>query len=237
MRNASKRVLALGCVAAAALMLSPAMAAADCGCGPVVYSAGYAPAVVVPSYMPSVVYRAAYSPAVVTAYRPAAPIFGGSYVVTAYRPLFGGWAYRASSIPYTTYRPLYATVPVISYSGCNTCVNYSPCTTCCSPCVSCDPCGGCASCAAPSVGCASCAAPSASPAANNKTFQESAQKPVAEPEIKPIPRTETQLNSMPAPTLPDPSNRTAFRANGGSVQASWIGASAAANDGWQPARQ
>jgi len=40
-----------------------------------------------------------------------------------------------------------------------------------------------------------------------KTFQENVEKPATDSNLKPIPQPDTQLNSMPAPSLPDPNNR------------------------------
>jgi hypothetical protein len=74
-----------------------------------------------------------------------------------------------------------------------------------------------------------------------RTFEERADKPMGEPEIKPIPQADTHLNSMPAPLLPDPRDRTASRPAYSAARtlfvASPVQASAVLdNDGWQPAR-
>ncbi len=232
----------------AAPVYAPAMAAPACGtCVP--QTCGY---------MPTVVYRALYQPAVVTAYRPvvyqpAAPCNTCTgYAVTTYRPAFP-WASQGRLVPYTTYRPVYAATPVVAYMGCNSCASYSPCD-------SCSPCGGgygTVTYGAPTSGCASCAAPAtvvapapstgggeAAPAmgtAPPKTFQEKVEKPATEPDLKPIPQTDTRLNSMPAPVLPDPRDRTAARLVRTPARVELIASSVQAspsqdNDGWQPAR-
>jgi hypothetical protein len=237
---------------------------------PITYSASYAPAYAAPStvgyvgpntqYMPTVVYRALYQPAVTTAYR---PVIGYNtyrgYPVTTYRPWLG-WNYPARLVPYTTYQPVYSSaVPVVSYMGYNSYPSYSACD-------SCSPCGGSAcssgSCGtvtygAPASSCSSCAAPATTvtpapytgngetaPSLNSapqKTFEEKTQKPVAEPDLKPIPQTDGKLNSMPTPSLPDPSNRTASRSDYSAARVQLTSATievapVLGNDGWQPAK-
>lgn len=214
-------------------------------------------------YMPTVVYRALYQPAVQTAYRPVIAYGGYSgYAVTTYRPRYG-WTYPARLVPYTTYSPVYsAAMPVVSYMGCSTCPSYSPCG---------DACGGscgAVSYATPAPSCSSCAASttvtptpylsngetapslnSTPPSVPQKTFEDKVQRPVTEPETKPIPQpeakpipqTDGKLNSMPTPSLPDPSNRTAARLEytTGRVQLTSATVEASPvldNDGWQPAR-
>ena len=139
-------------------------------------------------YMPTVVYRALYRPAACN------PWTGCS--VTTYRPFLG--AYQTRLVPYATYRPIY--VPAISYQS------Y------CSPCVSCGPVG----CGVPTSDCSSCAAvpqavPQTVPQSAPKTFQQEVKKPATDPGLQPIPQSDAQLNSMPAPMLPDPNDRTAVR--------------------------
>ncbi|MCD4728780.1 MAG: hypothetical protein K8R46_14035 [Pirellulales bacterium] len=139
-------------------------------------------------YMPTVVYRALYRPA---AYNP----WTGS-TITTYRPFLG--TYQTRLVPYATYRPIY--VPAISYQS------Y------CSPSVSCGPVG----CGVPTSDCLSCpaapqAVPQTVPQSAPKTFQQKVEKPAADPGLQPIPQPDAQLNSMPAPMLPDPNDRTAVR--------------------------
>jgi hypothetical protein len=82
-------------------------------------------------------------------------------------------------------------------------------------------------------------------AASQRTYQENVQKPAPEPNLKPIPR----LNSMSAPLLPDPQDRTAIRASYTTARVDLVASSAnqtssvqfaapaAANtDGWSPAK-
>jgi hypothetical protein len=208
------------------------------------------------AYMPTPVYRATYRPVYATAYQPVYQSVGGcstcaSYAQTTYRPVFGGWSYTARMVPYVTYQPDYTTpVASVAYYGCSTCPT---CTSECSSCSSCSS-GSCGtvSYGAPSSGCASCAAQttvvSPAPASNNgqatppKTFEEKTQKPVAEPEVKPVPQTEMKFNSMPSPLLPDPRDRTATGSARAAVRVALIAAPIQTapvvqdNDGWQPAR-
>lgn len=193
------------------------------------------------AYMPTPVYQATYRPAYV-AY---APVYQ-SYAVTTYRPLFG-WSYTTRMVPYTAYQPVYAPAASVAYYGCSTCPTYT------SECSSCSSCGT-VSYASPTSGCTSCAA-TASPtvvspapvssgnqATPPRTFEEKSQKPVAEPDVKPIPQTEMKFNSMPSPLLPDPRDRTV---NTSAVRmpvrvALTASTNQAApvqdNDGWRPAR-
>ena len=156
--------------------------------------------------MPSVIYRALYA-------RPACNTCNTSTAyasVTTYRPFLG--TYQTRLVPYTTYRPIY--VPAISYQSCylpSPCASCGPvsCGSSCSSCVS----PSCSSCGVSSSGCSSCsagvqAAPQSSPP---QTFQQKTEKPAAKDNLQPIPQTDTQLNSMPAPKLPDPNDRTASR--------------------------
>ena len=74
-----------------------------------------------------------------------------------------------------------------------------------------------------------------------KTFQDEVKKPSTDTELKPIPRTDTQLNSMPAPALPDPRDRTAARSSYTAprvylISAPVVASPAQDNDGWGPAR-
>jgi hypothetical protein len=203
--------------------------------------------------MPTVVYRAAYRPVVATAYYPAPTVAYSGYAVTTYRPWYGWRTTRL--VPYTA---SYAAYPYASYYTSYYAPTYGSCAPCVAPpaCGVCDtgcsPCSTCAT-AAPTVigsGCASCAAApatvTAAPYAGNaasapgttappRTFQEKAQKPAGEPELKPIPQTDNHLNSVPAPVLPDPRDRTAARTSYGSARVTLV-ASPVAEDGWQPAR-
>lgn len=202
------------------------------------------------AYMPTPVYQATYRPT----YAAYAPVYQ-SYAVTTYRPLFGGWhttrmapytAYQPA-YAYTAYQPAYAPTSSVAYYGCSTCPTY---TNECSSCSSC----GTVSYASPTSGCTSCAATasptvvSPAPVSNGnqatppRTFEEKTQKPVAEPDVKPIPQTEMKFNSMPSPLLPDPRDRTV---NTSAVRmpvrvaltaSSSQAAPAKDNDGWQPAR-
>jgi hypothetical protein len=84
-------------------------------------------------------------------------------------------------------------------------------------------------------------APAQQGAAPPQTFQEKTQKPATEPEIRPIPHPDTQLNSMPAPLLSDPRDRTAALPNYSSARIHLVASPIAAtppqdNDGWVPAR-
>jgi hypothetical protein len=77
-------------------------------------------------------------------------------------------------------------------------------------------------------------------AAPPPTFEKT-EKPATEPELKPIPRPDTQLNSMPAPLLSDPRDRTTARPNHATGAIHLVAAAAATrssedNDGWAPAR-
>jgi hypothetical protein len=255
-----KQVLMIVCVLASAVLMMPAISAAQCGCqsyaAPVAMAPAYAPAytsyaVPTTAYMPTAVYRALYQPAVTTAYMPVyqpavayAPTT--SYAVSTYRPLFG-WNYRTRLVPYTTYQPIYSPAPVVAYSGCSTCANYGSyngCSSCssgaCGTTVNYEtPASSCSSCAAPAtVVTPSPAAPSYAPNATPpKTFQEEkAQKPSTEEELKPIPQGDTHLNSMPSPLLPDPRDRTASRAVYTSARVTLVANPTPSNDGWQPAR-
>lgn len=175
------------------------------------------------AYAPTVAYRpyVAYAPVVAAAYQPVS----GSFMVSRYRPYLG--TYDTRLVPYTTYRPYYTTTyaPVVGYSaayayaptvGCGSC-GYSSCGSCAT--------GGCGSVvygAAPS-GCSSCTVPSVStvtpppaesaPKSAPPTFQQGTQRPIPDTDKKldPIPADNTKSTSTPAPTLPDPNNRTAYR--------------------------
>jgi len=73
-----------------------------------------------------------------------------------------------------------------------------------------------------------------------KTFQDEVKKPATDTELKPIPRTD-QLQSMPAPALPDPRDRTAARSSYTAprvylISAPVVASPAQDNDGWGPAR-
>ena len=255
MLQSTMRILTIVCCVAVLSALASVCAAQ--GCSSCAAAPGVAPAYttyMAPSYttymapnyayMPTPVYQATYRPAYVAAYAPAYQ----SYAVTTYRPLFGGWSTRM--VPYTTYQPVYTPVASVAYYGCATCPTYTS---------GCNSCGSCSSYgtvnyAAPTSGCASCAAGastptvvSPAPASNNgqavppKTFEEKAQKPVAEPDVKPIPQTETKFNSMPSPLLPDPRDRTVSSTTRVPVRVALTASSSQAapvqdNDGWQPAR-
>ena len=241
---------------------------ADCGCGisPAPYVASYAPATYyaapVPrtTYMPTVVYRALYQPAPVVAYQPVT-----SYSVTTYRPFFGGWTTQSRAVPYAAYyrpayatyrpvyaayQPVYAAAPAVTYMGYD---SYSSCSTCnngCSTVTYGAPTSGCSSCAATAAPATTSVAPytngnvetpTAAPPAPQKTFQEKVEKPATAPDLKPIPRTDVQQNSMPAPSLPDPKDRSAKRPVYSASRIDLISTAAPSsnvedNDGWQPAR-
>ena len=257
------RVLAIACAFTLGMLLLPAEGAAQTlgclsGCStaaPVTYTSAYAtPACATCTtyapqtrgYMPTVVYRTLYRPTVMTAYRPVATRNTcTSYAVTTYRPVLG-WSYQARLVPYTTYRPVYAVAPVAAYVSCNPCTSYSSS-------YSCDPCGsgtcGTVTYGATTSGCSSCAAPTSqtlTPATDDsapatsapQTFEQETQKPATGPDLEPIPQTETQLNSMPAPRLPDPRDRTAARSNHNVVlTASSVESRPIKDkDGWQTAR-
>lgn len=154
-------------------------------------------------YMPSVVYSALYRPAGWNAY--AAP------TVTTYRPFLG--TYQTRLVPYTTYRPIY--VPAVTYQSCyapSYSTYYSPCYNSCNPCVSCDS----GACGTSSSSCSSCgvapqSAPPAAPQFAPQTYERKVEKP-AENSLQPIPQQpDAQLNSAPAPALPDPNDRRAVR--------------------------
>ena len=197
------RVLTIACgFAVVALLLCAGTSSAQYGCSSCA--------------APAMTYQAYYAPMTVTAYQPVAPCnscsgYGGGYsvgygAVTTYRPLWGGWSTRL--VPYAAYRPVYASpVAYASY--------YSPYTSYYSPCTSCSPCVG--SCGTAACGttssCSSCSATTTysnetpTPAGSQKTFQT--EKPATDENLKPKP--DTQLNSMPAPTLQDPRDRVTSR--------------------------
>jgi len=233
--------VAIACGVAVVMLCLPAVSSAGCfldclfgssPCSQTTYAPSFAPSYAVSTcnscvpqtcqYTPQVVYR----PIPIT-YRPVstcAPCTG--YVATTYRPLLG-WPYQTRLVPYTTYRP--ACGPTVYYP-------------------SCAPCGGCSPCASGSCGsisygattsdCTSCGVPAASApapsAASPKTFQENVKKPATNEDLKPIPQTDAQPNSMPMPLLPDPRDRTASRIR----TASWPSPDVSArNDGgWRPSR-
>ena len=251
------RVLTVVCCFTTAMLIMPTMSVAGgFGCQscatPVAVAPTYTGCVTQTcGYMPTAVYRALYQPRVVTAYRPVyqpavAYSAYSNYAVTTYRPWYSGWSYRARLVPYTTYQPVYRAAPVVAYTGCSPCVSSNPCNSY-SPCAG----GACGTVTygAPASGCSSCAAPATSitPAPQNaappKTFQEQekVQKPTTETELKPIPQSEMQLNSTPAPLLPDPRDRTASRTVHSSARITLVGnpvetPTIQSNDGWQPAR-
>ncbi len=255
MLRSTMRMIAIACGCAVVLGM-PSWSLADCGCNgasPAPYVATYAPAPVyaapVPqtTYMPSVVYRAMYQPAPVAVYQPVT-----SYSVTTYRPFFGGWTTQSRTVPYAVYRPVYTAAPVVTYMGYNAC---STCNTCTSGC-GCGtvtygaPASGCSSCAATAAPATTSVAPytngngeaaTSAPPAPQKTFQEKVEKPATAPDLKPIPQTDVHQNSMPAPALPDPKDRTVARPIYSASRIDLISTSAAStvsedNDGWQPAR-
>jgi hypothetical protein len=262
MMKTTFHILTIAGVFALASLMMPATSQAGCGC----HAAAVAPVYAAPTtaYMPTTVYQALYAPTVTTAYMPAYQPAGAynaytSYAVTTYRPLFG-FGYRARLVPYTAYQPVYAAAPVVAYSGCSTCANYgsyempiaSGCSTCanygsyevptCSGCSSCGvvsdamPTSTCSSCAAASVAPATTVTPAPQSATPPSTFQENVQKPTTNADPKPIPQTETHLNSMPSPLLPDPSDRTASRPVYSSARVLLVAHPTDNNDGWQPAR-
>jgi hypothetical protein len=269
MFKATMHVLTIACCLTAAVLMSAQPSLGQCGCASTapVYSTSYAPAYVAPytvgyapvatAYMPGVVYRSLYAPRPQVAYRPVIGYntYYTGYGVTTYRP---AWNYPARLVPYTTYQPVYsAAMPVVSYMGCSTCPSYSACDTC-SPCSS----GSCGATTYAAPACSSCAAPATTvtptpytsngdtaPSLNSvpsngalqKTFEEKTQKPVAEPEVKPIPQTDGKPSSMPMPSLPDPANRTAARSDYAPSRVQLTSATVEAspvlsNDGWLPAR-
>ena len=73
-------------------------------------------------------------------------------------------------------------------------------------------CGDSASGTAPATIAPSLPGPAPQGAAPPPTFEKT-ERPATEPELKPIPRPDTQLNSMPAPLLSDPRDRTTARPN------------------------
>jgi hypothetical protein len=81
-------------------------------------------------------------------------------------------------------------------------------------------------------------APQGAPA--QKTFQEKTQKPATDTELKPIPQTDTHFNSMPAPALPDPRDRTTARPVYTSARVALTAATVPAlpvqDDGWRAAK-
>lgn len=207
-------ILVVSCVIALSLFALPAEAQAgqvwDClfGCAPApqtTYAPAFVPTCVAPAYTPCV---SSCSPCVTQScqYMPTtvySPVYQAA-TVTTYRPFLG--TYQTRLVPYTTYRPVY--VPTVTYQSC-----YPSCVSACpSPCATCP---SYSSCGVSASGCSSCAAPAqvtlpTAPQAAPRTYRES-EKPAVNGNLKPIPQTDAQLNSTPAPSLPDPNNRTAAR--------------------------
>jgi hypothetical protein len=219
--------------------------------------------------MPGVVYRTLYPPVVTAAYRPVAAYntYAGYGTVTTYRPFFG--TYETRLVPYTTNIPVYTPVVSYAYSPCSSCGPYAAYSSC----NSCNPCGGspCAGGAcgvvnyeAPAAGCSSCGVPATSvpsqymggqpaapaldsslpSAAPPRTFEEKANKPAAEPELRPIPQPEVNVtpSSAPAPTLPEPNSRRAARPMSSAARVALVArpveeAPLRDNDGWRPAKE
>jgi hypothetical protein len=202
-------------------------------------------------YVPQTTYTANYS-----AYYPPAPVYQVGYTpyvgYTTYRPLLP-WNYPRL-VPYTTYRPVYS--PVLYYQS------YSPCSGC-SPCNSCNSCGG--NYGTTTSGCSSCGETASNTPASYygessdttvtgngspteaapKTYKDTVEKPATPPDPKPTAQPETQMNSMPTPSLPDPNNnRTAsmptLRQSSGVKTASYVAPKTAprprTNDDWQPSK-
>jgi hypothetical protein len=240
MSNHKIQILTIACAVTVALLAMPAVSMAQCySCAaPVAVAAPACNTCVAPTfaYMPTPIYRTLYRP--VAVYQPAVGCNTcTSYAYAAYRPVFP-WTYHGRLVPYTTYQPVYSAVPVAAYSGCSPCAAYSSCS-------SCSPCGGCG---VTTSGCSSCTAPATTvtaepstttvPQTPLKTFSD---KPVAEPEIKPVPQNDQNMKQMSAPALPDPRDRTTTRTVYTSARVAMVSSPAAVsapadNDGWMPAR-
>jgi hypothetical protein len=174
-----------------------------------------------------------------------------------------GWNYQTRLVPYTTYQPIYSPAPVVAYSPCTSCVNYAPVDACSSGCNTCGTVtygatSGCSSCAAPAASATVVAPPpytgngqAAPPATNNApqgapqsapptTFEQKTEKPATDVP-RPIPQTDTRLNSLPAPVLPDPRDRTTARpvttASRTVLVASPVKPVVRDADGWGPASE
>jgi hypothetical protein len=167
-------------------------------------------------YAPQTVYRTVYQQTPVTTYAACTSCDACTGCpVTYYRPITT-WAYRATLMPYTTYRVVYS-------NGCSSC---GSCSTCYSGCSS----SGCSSCGCSSSGCSSCAAGVGATLQTNgacctpatttgtatggtegtrapETFKQSAQPSDDVPSPTPDPNT----SSNPGPSLTDPASRTALR--------------------------
>jgi len=166
----------------------------------------------------------------VTAYRPVVAF-------TQQVRLIPYTTYRMAYMPMTSvgYAPVYSTCASPCASSCGSCgsAGYEGATTYeSSSCASCQPAIS-STYAAPPAETPSYSAPMTSSAPSTestqppKTFQEQqppagetkssypennttspANTPASEPDLKPIPRSDTQLNSLPEPRLIDPDNRT-----------------------------
>jgi hypothetical protein len=201
--------------------------------------------------MPGVVYRTLYPPVAMAAYRPAAACNTcvGYTPVTTYRPFFG--TYETRLVPYTTNLPVYTPVATYAYSPCTSCAAYATYA----PCSSCSPCGGggcgVVSYEAPAAGCSSCAASAAAvPAVENaapnpappRTFEEKANKPAIDQDLKPTPQPEVRPSSNPAPIIPDPNSRRAERPISTAARVSLVARPVEEpplrdNDGWRPVKE
>jgi len=156
------------------------------------------------TYMPQTCYRTVYRAVPVTTCQPVTtcdPCTGCP--MTCFRPV-RSWTCQAQLVPYTTYRLVYSN----PCSPCGTSVGVSAASYTSVP--------GCPSC---TVGGSSVvpyssrpSLPETSPLKSEplpKTFKE---EPKSSTEtLKPIPDVDTKLNSMPAPKLIDPDNRTTLR--------------------------
>lgn len=70
-------------------------------------------------YVPQIAYRTAYQPVPVTTYKTSTSINPANGLPrTCTRPCTS-YSYQARRVPYTTYRPVYTTVPVADDCGCN----------------------------------------------------------------------------------------------------------------------
>ena len=199
------------------------------------------------SYVPQTCYRTVYRRVPVTTCRPFTscdPCTGCP--VTAFRPVTT-FASRPVLVPYTTYRVVYS-------QACSPCAPRGPRAPY-GPCVG----GACGP--APLSGTSSCpsCAPTAGPATNGavpapsagqpgspltpgpQTFLENGQ-PELRKTLKPIPETDTKLNSTPAPNLIDPNSRTTLRPIQSAPRYHFAATTverlpSTANDtGWRPAR-
>lgn len=149
------------------------------------------------SYMPQTSYRTVYRAVPVTSYWSGTscdPCTGCP--VTYYRPVTT-WTYRATLMPYTTYRAVYS-------NPCDSCVSYAPCSTC-GP--------GVASPLAVPGSCCPSTGPAPSSGPTPKTFQEQeSAKPSGESANEGLePSPDPSTSSTPVPDLIEPATRTTSR--------------------------